>query len=145
MIPNVSEQDKTSLSETLLPKCFSSDSYEDLLKCISIYDKNRTLDHIQKVSLVKGDITQTIPDYLRDNPHTVISLLYLDCVVYEPTKTALKYFLPRMPKGSIIAFDELNSHLWPGETIAVVQELGLSERKEINRFPFASFLSYTII
>ena len=143
-IPDVSDQDKTSISEHCHPNALRSDSHEDLLKCISIYDKNRTLDHIQKVSLVKGNITQTVPDYLRNNPHTIISLLYLDCVVYEPTKTALKYFLPKMPKGSIIAFDELNSDLWPGETIAVIEELGLSKR-EIHRFPFASFLSYTII
>jgi hypothetical protein len=45
--------------------------------------------------------------------------------VYEPTKTALKYFLPRMAKGSIIAFDELNFKSFPGETIAVLEEIGV--------------------
>lgn len=72
-----------------------------------------------------------------------MSLLYLDFDVCEPTKTALKYFIPRMPKGSIIAFDELNSPHWPGETIAVLEELSLKDYK-IERFPFNSYASYTV-
>jgi hypothetical protein len=36
-----------------------------------------------------------------------VSLLYLDFDIYEPTAVALEHFLPRMPKGSIVAFDEL--------------------------------------
>ena len=54
----------------------------------------------------------------------IISLLYLDMDIYEPTKVALKEFLPRMAKGSIIAFDELNWKSFPGETIATLEELG---------------------
>lgn len=94
--------------------------------------------------MVKGDIKETVPHYLEENPHTVVSLLYLDAVVYEPTLVALQNFRPRIPKGGIIVFDEPNSRLWPGETIAVMQEVGISNLK-IRRFPFDSFLSYTII
>jgi hypothetical protein len=36
----------------------------------------------------------------------------------------LKELLPRMAKGSIIAFDELNWKSFPGETIAALEELG---------------------
>lgn len=54
----------------------------------------------------------------------LVSLLYLDLDIYEPTKVALKEFLPRMSKGSIIAFDELNYRSFPGETIAMLEELG---------------------
>lgn len=74
--------------------------------------------------MIKGDATQTIPEFLKDNRHVIISLLYLDMDIYEPTKVALKEFLPRMAKGSIIAFDELNWKSFPGETIATLEELG---------------------
>ena len=37
----------------------------------------------------------------------MISLLYLDFDLYEPTLAELKYFLPRMPKSTILLFDEL--------------------------------------
>jgi hypothetical protein len=76
------------------------------------------------VTLVKGDVTKTIPDFLKDNRHVIVSLLYLDMDIYEPTKFALKELLPRMAKGSIIAFDELNWKSFPGETIAALEELG---------------------
>ena len=35
---------------------------------------------------------------------------------------ALKNFISRMPKGAIIAFDELNNKNWPGETVALLGE-----------------------
>ena len=76
------------------------------------------------VTLIKGDVTKTLPDFLQNNRHVIVSLLYLDMDIYEPTKVALKELLPRMAKGSIIAFDELNWKSFPGETIAVLEELG---------------------
>ena len=143
MNKNLSEKDKKSKSVYAKEEGLSVDSYNDLLKSIELFDMNRPVGHVPKVELVKGDANITIPKYIEDNPHVVVSLLYLDFDVYEPTKTALKYFIPRMPKGSIIAFDELNSPHWPGETIAVLEELSLKDYK-IERFPFNSYISYTV-
>jgi len=143
-IPSVAEEDKMSKSEHAHVGKLSSKSYDDLVQCIKLYDMNRALAHITKVSLVKGNMVQTIPRFIEQNPHTVVSLLYLDAVVFEPTKIAIEHFVPRMPKGAIIAFDELNSELWPGETIAVARELGLSNLR-VRRFPFASFISYAVL
>ena len=141
--PSLSEKDKKSKSVYAKEEGLSVDSYNDLLKSIELFDMNRPVGHVPKVELVRGDANITIPKYIEDNPHVVVSLLYLDFDVYEPTKTALKYFIPRMPKGSIIAFDELNSPHWPGETIAVLEELSLKDYK-IERFPFNSYTSYTV-
>jgi len=49
-----------------------------------------------------------------------------------------------MPKGSIIAFDELNAPTFPGETKAVLDTLGINKLK-IERFPFNTYLSYAIL
>ena len=97
-----------------------------------------------KVELVKGDISTTIPKYLKANSHTVVSLLYLDVDVYKPTKIALKNFISRMPKGAIIAFDELNSDSWPGETLAVLEECGINNLR-IKRFDFEPNKSYAVL
>ena len=78
------------------------------------------------------------------NKHILISLLYFDFVVYEPTKIALKYLLPRMTKGSIIAFNELNNQDWPGETVALMEKLNLNKFK-IDCFPFEPNISYNIV
>jgi hypothetical protein len=143
-IPSLSPEDRTSSSARCKRGELAADSYTDLQECIRLFDMNRTLNHLTKVQLVKGDIQETVPDYLQQNPHTIVSLLYLDVVVYQPTLVALQYFKPRIPKGGCIAFDELNSKLWHGETIAVLNEIGISNLR-IQRFPFDSFLSYAIV
>mgnify|MGYP000972407324 CR=1 FL=1 len=142
---NLSEADKkTSKSEFMKEDGLSVDSYQDLQCSISLFDQNRFLGHLPKVQLIKGDVRETIPDYLEKNPHTVISLLYLDFDVYEPTKIALESFLPRMPKGAIVAFDELNAPNWPGETIAVMETLGIKYLR-LERFQFDTLISYAVL
>ncbi len=100
--------------------------------------------HIPNVELVKGDFTQAAAQYLEANPHTIISLLYLDFDLYEPTKKALELFLPRMPKGAIVAFDEINCESFPGETRALQEIVGIGTH-EIQRFPFEPWVSYMVL
>lgn len=119
-------------------------SIDDVQQAIDLYNLNRPISHIPKVELVKGDICKTAPEYLKNNPHLVVSLLYLDVDLYEPTKVALETFVPRMPKGAIIGFDELNAKMFPGETTAVDEVLGIKNLK-IERFPFESYISYCVL
>lgn len=123
---------------------YAADAYDDLLRCIGLYDANRQIGHIAKVVLVKGNATKTIPAYLDENPHTVVSLLHLDFDIYEPTMAALEHLVPRMPKGAVIVFDELNHPAWPGETRAVAEKLGLGNLR-IRRFPIEPHISYAVI
>lgn len=141
---SLSDKDKTGTAFQGKKGGLALNSYEDLLDCIKLYDENRFLGHIQKVKLVKGDIKESLPEYIKKNPHLVVSLLWLDFDIYEPTLIALKQLVPRIPKGGIIAFDELNHEVWPGETIAVMEEIGINNLK-VERFPFGGTLSYAII
>jgi hypothetical protein len=104
------------------------DAEAELRSCVRLYDLNRPIGHIPRVEIVRGDACETIPDYLARNPHTLVSLLFLDFDIYEPTKTALQFFLPRMAKGSIVAFDELSVEAWPGETAAYFWDKSCYER-----------------
>jgi len=140
----MSPEDKTGTSHLLHQGALAMDSYDDILESARLYDMNRFLGDIPKVFLVKGDIKKTVPKYLKDNPETIISLLYLDVDVYEPTKVALEYFVPRMPKGSIIAFDELNDRGWAGETVAVLKTIGVRDLR-IQRFYYDTKISYAVL
>lgn len=120
------------------------DAYDDLLNSISVFDNNRFLNHFSKVEIIKGDFEQTSKQYIIDNPHLVISCLYLDFDIYKPTKIAIEHFLKRIPKGGVIVFDELNEEGFPGETIAVIETIGINNLK-IQRFPFEPRISYAII
>ena len=53
---------------------------------IRAYDGNRFLGHVPKVQLIRGDAQETIPVFVEENPHVVVSLLFLDFDLYEPTK-----------------------------------------------------------
>jgi len=101
---------------------FANNCYDKLNNIISIH--NDYYYNPMNYSLIKGNVNETLPIFLENNKHIIVSLLYLDLDLYEPTKNCLKYLLPKMAKGSIIAFDELNYKSFPGETIAALEELG---------------------
>ena len=140
----LADQDAKSESHEAHAGGMAVDSYEEIKRCAALYDMNRFVGHIPKVELVKGDATVTIPEYLEDNPQLIVSLLYLDFDVYEPTRVALEHFLPRMPKGAVIGFDELNLKSWPGETLAVLEMLDLHKFR-VERFSFGSTISFAEI
>jgi len=142
--PKLSKQDRSSESEEARLGGLAVDSYDHLQQCIELFDANRFIGHVPKVELVRGDAVKTIPQYLKDNPQLIVSLLYLDFDIYEPTLVALKHFLPRMPKGAVIAFDELNLKDWRGESIAVLESLKLRDYR-IERCSFGSVISFAQI
>lgn len=143
--PAVGEKDRTGPSwETAKPGELHADSYAELQKLIELYDKDRFLGHIPKVELIKGDATKTIPTFIADHPHLVVSLLFMDFDLYDPTKAALEAFVPRMPKGAVIAFDELDNPLWPGETLALLDTLGIG-KLQLERLDFDPYVAFARI
>lgn len=59
----------------------------------------------------------------------VIALAFLHFDVYEPTKRSVELFLPRIHRGSILGFDEINNPMWPGETLALLESLNVRDLK----------------
>ena len=93
---------------------------------------------------MERDATETLPQYLKDNPETIIALAYFDFDIYTPTKVCLEALIPHLTKGSVLAFDELNCPDFPGETIALREVLGLS-RYAIRRDPQSPLTSWLVI
>lgn len=139
----VTEESKNN-DKNIIGGFYEQNVYDELLELIQQYDENRFLNQFQKVHLVKGDAVETIPQYVKDNSHLLISLLFMDFDLYEPTKVALQNFLPRMSKGAVLAFDEINNPWWPGETIAMLEELSIKNHT-INRFSFDPSISYIVL
>ncbi len=122
----------------------AADTFADISESAAIFDLYRPLGHIPKIELVKGDALRTIPEYVEQNPHLVVSLLYLDFDLYDPTRCAIERFVPRMPKGAVIAFDELNHRAWPGETMALLETLGIRSLR-LERFPFQPQIAFAVL
>jgi hypothetical protein len=142
--PGLSEKDGEVGLDYAVSGGLATHAQSDIEKAAQLFDLNRPLGHIPRIELIKGDACTTIPKYLEDNQHLTVALLYLDFDLYEPTKVALETFLPYMPKGSIIAFDELCQKTWPGETQAVQDVVGIRNLK-IQRFPFVPQMSYAVL
>lgn len=139
--PSIAPQDRAAASQHVSVGDLFADSHDELLELAAINDSTRFLGHVPKIQLVKGDATQTIPQFVKDAPHLLVSLLFLDFDLYEPTHVALEHFLPRMPKGAIVAFDELDNPLWPGETLAMLEVLQ-QYKLRIQRLPFDPYIGY---
>lgn len=122
-----------------------TENYDEKLESILTYHESESpIAHKKKFELVKGDAVKTIEDYIDDNPHTIVAMAYFDFDIYLPTKKCLEKIIPRLTKGSVIAFDELNCPEFPGETLAVLETLGLS-KYSIKRSTLAPLISYIVI
>ena len=142
--PSISDKDRAKITDSLCEGGLYADSYEELQNLLEIHDSTRFLGHIPKVKLIRGNALQTIPSFIDENPHLLISLLFLDFDLYEPTRIALENFVPRMPRGGIVAFDELDNPLWPGETQAMLDTF--KERKlHLERFDFDPYIGFAVI
>lgn len=143
--PEVSEADSAGLAGAHTGQfAVDYDVVTDISRQVEEFDSNRPLGHIPKVELVRGDACIEIPRYVQDHPSVLVSLLYLDFDIYLPTRVALETFLPRMSRGAVVAFDEVNNESWPGETIALLEVLGLGSH-ELRCFPYEPNISYIIL
>ncbi|MBE7466494.1 MAG: class I SAM-dependent methyltransferase [Planctomycetes bacterium] len=143
--PSTHQQDRNS--ETKFKRgdlAVHKDIKSEIEKAIELHDRNRPVSHVSKTELIAGDAIKTIPKYLKDNPHLVVSLLYLDFDLFEPTKVALNTFFNRMPKGALLAFDELNTKSFPGETLALLETLGIGSLR-LKKTVFDPYISFAQI
>jgi Macrocin-O-methyltransferase (TylF) len=135
-----------NLSDTIKEGAYSTaENYKAHLdELMAYHERENIMSHIKKYELIEGDILKTLPEYCTKNKHELISLVYIDVALYEPTKIILEQCLPNMVKGSVIVFDELNAAEYPGETIAL-KESGLLKKCTLIRshiLPDRSYLIY---
>ncbi len=86
---------------------------------IPIHELEEVLAHkkFQNYELIKGDITQTIPNYIANHPELKISLLHIDVDVYQPSVTILNHLFDRVVSGGLLVFDDFATV--SGETKAI--------------------------
>ena len=98
--------------------------------------------NFKNCELVKGDINETVPEYVRMNPQFKIALLHIDTDIYEPAKTALEHMYDKIVKGGIVVFDDYGT--FPGETKAVDDFFAGSDC-QIKKFSFSHHIPSFII
>lgn len=140
--PAVSDED----GPLLRPGAYAvPDGYEEYLsRILALQEAEGGLPHLTRFELVVGDVTETLDSFLADHPETVIALAYFDLDLYRPTKACLETIRPRLTRGSVLGFDDLNAPEAPGETLALREVFGL-DRYRLRRSPFNARASYLVI
>lgn len=122
----------------------STEGYADVLEeILGLHESGAPMDHISKFELVKGDASVTIEPWLEENPHAVISMAIFDMDLYEPTRNVLEKILPRLCRGSLLVFDELNCRTFPGETKALHEVIGLHNLR-LHRSPLQTHCAWAV-
>jgi hypothetical protein len=111
---------------------------KELLDAIALFDQDRFVPWKARVKLIDGQIEQTVPHFLKENPGVRFSLVHFDCDLYAPTKAALAAIWPRVSRGGVVIFDEYSIHDWPGETQAVDEFLATVPRAKLKKFPWTN-------
>ncbi|MDR3392985.1 MAG: TylF/MycF/NovP-related O-methyltransferase [Sulfuriferula sp.] len=113
----------------------------DLVLAQEAMNYDRHLRHKNRIEFIKGDVCATIPKFVADKGDGLrIALLNLDLDLYEPTRTALEHFVPKMAHGGIIIVDEYAVDTFGGETKAVDEyfEQQFGKRPRLVKFPWHS-------
>lgn len=93
----------------------------------------------ENISLVKGNVFDTLPEFLSLNPEVRIAMLHLDMDTKEPTDFALESLYERVVPGGLIVFDDYNAVA--GETKSV-DEFIKARSLRIEKLPFYNVPSY---
>ncbi|MBR1120196.1 class I SAM-dependent methyltransferase [Bradyrhizobium lablabi] len=120
---------------------FSETDAEVLEQSILLNDLIRPVNRIPRCEIIKGDIVQTVPEFVKNKPELCVAMLILDTDLYQPTKVALQSFLPLMPKGAIVVLDEVAYRNFAGETQALKEVLDFN-KVELKRFPYEGSVGY---
>jgi hypothetical protein len=142
--PSVHEKDGTAAVARAGAYGVTQDYERYLEEVLAYHESECPIPNMKKYELVKGDAVEQVVAYLTRNPETIVALAYFDFDLYEPTRKCLETIRSHLTKGSVLGFDELNYHTWPGETLALKEVLGL-DRYAIRRTPYNPEPSYIVI
>lgn len=129
------EEDKKYRNKFIAAAGEKSISKEQLLKVL----KRKKIR--KNIEIVEGDITKTVPRYIKKNKNLKICLLNLDTDIYEPAVTILQYFWPKIVRRGILILDDYG--VFPGETKAV-DDYFKDKNIKILKFSFAKTPCYIV-
>ena len=141
---NISEQDgpENLQQDVKVRGYYAGSSIEnDLRLAQEAMNCDRHLNHIERIELIKGDVSDTIPEFVKTKGQGFrVALLNLDLDLYEPTLLALEYFVPLMTSGGIIILDEYAVDTFGGESTAVDEYFikNFGKRPKFNKFTWHS-------
>ena len=96
---------------------------------------------LKNIKLLKGPFEKTLRDF-----NEPISVLHLDCDLYEPYLECLSLQYKNLAKGGFVVLDEYYSHKYPGARVAVDEFLSTLNNKDyvLSKFSTGHFERWCI-
>lgn len=143
----LAEADNSDQESTLALKAEGRMSFPDgeaeLERGIALLDMNRPVGHVRKSSIVRGVLPTAFARYLDDHPETIVALSNFGLGLHGPTRDTLALLKPRLQRGSVLVFEELNQSVWPGESKALYEVFSPKEIS-LERSPFCPHVSWLV-
>lgn len=136
LIESIKTMDGELMESLFNDRNFNPTGYKEILNILL------TNIHFKNFELHQGDVFDTIPRYLAENPGFRISIVNFDLDTEAPTYFSLNQLWPRVVKNGILIFDEYGINEWT-ESDAVdrfISEKGL----ELIRTDYSSPSAYII-
>ena len=140
--PSISPQFKKLLDDGVYTTPINYAEY--LSNLMNYHEKENVMSHLKKHHIIEGDVIQTVPKILTDDPSIIIALAYFDLAMLKPTHSVLETILPKIVKGGVIVLDELGHQDYPGET-SVFFKLIAERPHMIKKSEFLSDRSFITI
>lgn len=110
-VDGLKDETDRKMMQQVFDRCDDMDSDDISLTGIKNKIKKSGFEE-NKFELVKGDISITSAEYIKDRPGFRISLLYLDLDIEEPTTDTLNNLWDIVLPGGLVVFDEYAYHKW---------------------------------
>ncbi len=95
-----------------------------LARLLGLHERSNAMGHINnKHSVIQGDVRETLPAFLKQNPSILFSLVFFDLNAYVPTKDSLEALWDRIPPGGVAAFWQLQRQSLPGEGMVYLESI----------------------
>lgn len=111
---------------------------DEFLSLLDLHNDDAVIP-ARRGQIVVGDIGETLPEWLKENPESRFCLINIDVDIFEPTLNILESCWDRLVSGGVLILDEYATSKWPGETRAWDQ---FSKERgglgPVKRFPWAN-------
>lgn len=104
------------LDKTTMQVVYSKLEDNNELKLENVINRINDMSISKNYMLVKGDVEESLPKFIKENPGFRISLLYIDVDIERPTYNTLKYLWDRILPGGVILLDEYEYHKFSEST-----------------------------
>ena len=91
-------------------------------------------------TVVPGFYEETLEKISPKDPPNSVCLAYVDCDLYSSTKCVLKFLMPRLKHGMIIAFDDY--YCWSGTQVAGERRAMLEFFENNERWRLLPYIQY---